>query len=153
MGHPERAGPVGGGWLHEAGGADVVLIRVTGGREAADWHLHGNVLLQKPFVEGRDAFDVITSTGWAWKFGQSVSIGAEGVGEDLEGFWNPAEAEGGSGLLVGPSLHLAPPGRSWQLSVVGGPTFHPTNSYRSNDALRDLPTCGYGIKVSFSATS
>jgi hypothetical protein len=143
---------VGGGWLHEAGGVDVALMRVTAGREAPTWRLHGNFLLQKPLAEGRDALDVITSAGWARKFGQSVSVGAEAIGEDLEGFWEAAEAEGGARLLAGPSLHIAPPGRHWQLSLVGGPTFHPTNSNRSTDALRDLPARGYAFKMSFSAS-
>jgi hypothetical protein len=143
---------VGGGWLHEAGGVDVALTRVTAGREAPTWRLHGNLLLQKPLAEGRDALDVITSAGWARKFGPSVSLGAEAIGEDLEGFWEAAEAEGGARLLVGPSLHIAPPGRKWQLSVVGGPTIHPTNSNRMTDALRDLPSRGYAVKTSLSAS-
>ena len=51
----------------------------------------------------------------------------------------PLEAEGGARLLVGPSVHVAPPHKRWQLSFAGGPTFHATNSGRTSDALRGLP--------------
>lgn len=146
---------VGGGWLHEAGGTDVALVRVTAGHEATTWRLHGNMLLQKPMTLDRDALDVITSAGWAWKCGRALSIGAEGVGEDLEGFWEPAEAEGGARLLVGPSLHVAPLGRLWQLSVVGGPVIHKRNSGFVSSAERDLPPIttftSYALRLSFSA--
>jgi hypothetical protein len=146
----------GGGVLHEAGGVDVLLARIASGREFDKWRLHGNVVLQKPFSAGRDAMDAIISAGWARRLGSAVSLGVEGIGEDLEGFWNPAEAEGGARLMVGPSLHLAPSGSKWQLSVAGGPTFHPSDTGRTSDALRYLPQTnrvhGYAIKLSFAST-
>jgi hypothetical protein len=144
---------VGGGMLREAGGANVLLARVVAGREFGRWRLHGNALFQKPFVPGRDALDVITTVGWARRLGGSVSLGVEGIAEDLEGLWDPSEAEGGARLLVGPSLHIAPPGRRWQLSFAGGPMFHPSASDRSSAALRDLPqgssARGYAFRTSF----
>ncbi len=147
---------VGGGMLHEVGGTDVLLARVTGGHETRTWRAHGNVLVQKPLAAYRDAVDLITSVGWAAKLTPALSLGVEGIGEDLEGFWEEEEAEGGARLLVGPSLHLAPPGRRWQLSLAGGPMFHPARSTRESVALRDLPATtaktGYAVKMSFSAT-
>lgn len=63
----------------------------------------------------------------------------------------PAEAEGGARLLVGPSLHVSPAGRKWQLTATGGPACHPSNTGRSSGALRDLPpsNCrvGYAVKA------
>lgn len=144
----------GGGVLHEAEGTTVLLVRVTGARETDTWRLHGNVLIQKPFDSARDATDLITSVGWARRLTRAVALGVEGVAEDLEGFWDPAEAEGGARLLAGPSLHVAPPGRRWQVTVTGGPTFHPSDTGRASDALRDLPPTtrrvGYAIKTGFT---
>jgi hypothetical protein len=141
----------GGGVLHEAGGTNVLLGRVIAGREADSWRLHGNAVFQKPLADNRDAVDLITTVGWAWKATASVAVGVEGIGEDLEGFWETDEAEGGARLLVGPSLHVAPPGKKWQLTATGGPSFHPENSGRSSDAIRDLPATtdrvGYAVKV------
>jgi hypothetical protein len=151
---PPEAGVVfagGGGVLHEAGGTNVLLARVVGGREAQTWRLHGNAVFQKPLASDRDAMDLITTFGWAWKLTRSVALGVEGIGEDLEGFWEPEEAEGGARLLVGPSLHVSPAGRKWQLTATGGPAFHPSNTGRSSGALRDLPPSdrrvGYAVKA------
>jgi hypothetical protein len=43
------------------------------------------------------------------------------------------------GSLAGLSLHIAPPGRRWQLTATGGPVFHPSDTGRVSGALRDLP--------------
>ena len=146
---------MGGGMLREAGGVDVALARIIAGREYDQWRLHGNVLFQKPLAADRDVIDLITSVGWARRLNTAVSLGIEGIGEDLEGFWDQAEAEGGARLLIGPSLHVAPSGRAWQLSVAGGPMFHPSNTGRSSGAIRDLPptnrTHGYALRASVSA--
>jgi hypothetical protein len=142
----------GGGMLHEAGGTNVLLARIVGGRDTDAWRLHGNLLFQKPLSDQtRDAVDLITSVGWGWRFTPSVAVGVEGIGEDLEGFWDPNEAEGGARLLFGPSLHVAPDGRRWQFTATGGPVFHPADSGRSSGAIRDLPQAtgrvGYAVRA------
>jgi hypothetical protein len=144
---------VGGGVLHEADGVDVILSRVVAGRGFGSSRLQGNVLFEKPLASNRDAVDLITTVGWARRITRTVSLGVEGVGEDLEGFWDPAEAEGGARVLIGPAIHVAPAHHRWQLSVAGGPTFHPSDNGRSNDAVRDLPPTtrqsGYAVRTSF----
>jgi hypothetical protein len=146
----------GGGILHEAGGTDVLLTRLVGGREAATWRLHGNVVLQKPLATGRDAMDVITTAGWARRVTPAFAIGVEGLAEDLEGFWDRQEAEGGARILIGPSIHVAPKGRRWQLTATGGPIFHPSRADLSSDAVRDLPPTtsrlGYAVRVGLTVT-
>ena len=148
---------IGGGMLREPGGADVWLARLVAGHDAGRWRLHGNVLMQMPRgIAGRDAVDVITTVGWARRLSRSVSLGVEGIGEDLEGFADPAETEGGARLLVGPSLHIAPAGRRWQLSVAGGPMFHPAGTRNASGALRDLPgataATTYAVRTSFACS-
>ena len=141
----------GGGIQHEADGANVLLARVVTGRESEAWRLHGNLLFQKPLASNRDRVDLITTVGWAMKLNRSVAIGVEGIGEDLEGFWDFAEAEGGARILAGPSLHFAPSGGKWQFTATGGATFHPSDTGRSSNALRDLPSgtrrVGYAIRA------
>jgi hypothetical protein len=144
----------GGGVLHEADGVNVLLARVTAGRIDENWRLHGNLLFQKPMSSERDAVDLITSVGWARRLSRGVSLGVEAIGEDLEGFWETEEAEGGARLLAGPSLHIAPSGHRWQLTATGGPMFHPSDTGRVSTALRDLPPdnhrVSYALKASFS---
>ena len=141
----------GGGVQHEAGGANVLVARVVTGHETDTWRVDGNLLLEHPMAPNRDAVDLITTVGWARKLTPAVALGVEGIGEDLEGFWDPTEAEGGARILVGPSLHLTPDGRKWQFTAAGGPTFHPDSSSLASDALRDLPPTtkrlGYALRV------
>jgi hypothetical protein len=144
----------GGGVMHEAGGVNVLLARVVAGRNATSWLLHGNVLFQKPMSSDRDAIDLITSVGWAHKLPHSVSLGVEAIGEDLEGFWEAEEAEGGARLLVGPSIHISPGDQRWQFIATGGPLFHPSDTGRASGAFRDLPPettrSSYAFKMSLS---
>lgn len=142
---------LGGGVLHEGGGTNVLQARLVGGQERERWRLLGNLLLQKPLSGERDAVDLITSLGWARKFASGLALGVEAVGEDLEGFWDPLEAEGGARILVGPSIHYTPVGRKWRLTAAGGPSFHPSDTGRTSDALRNLPPgtrkVGYAVKA------
>ncbi len=144
----------GGGMLHEAGGVNVLLARVIAGRNTDASRLYGNLLFQKPLSTGRDAVDLITSVGWARKLAPGVSLGVEAVGEDLEGFWEQEEAEGGARLLAGPSLHVSPAKGRWQFNATGGPVFHPSDTGRASSALRDLPpetrATSYAFRVSLS---
>jgi hypothetical protein len=142
----------GGGVLHEPDGVNVLLARLVAGRNTDASRLYGNLLFQKPMSAERDAVDLITSVGWARKLAHGVSLGVEAIGEDLEGFWDPEEAEGGARLLAGPSLHISPPGRRWQLIATGGPVFHPSDTGRSSDALRDLPPSTRGTSYAFKAS-
>jgi hypothetical protein len=145
----------GGGVLHEARGVNVLLARVVATRESELWRVNGNVLLQKPVgVPGRDAVDLLTTIGWARRINATVSLGVEAIGEDLEGFWEQAEAEGGARLLAGPSLHVAPRRRTWQLTATGGPTFHPSDTGQISGAPRDLPRTtkrlGYAFRTAIA---
>jgi hypothetical protein len=144
----------GGGVLHEAGGVNVLLARVVAGRNTNSWRLYGNALFQKPLSSERDSVDLLTSVGWARKLSHGVSLGVEAIGEDLEGFWESQETEGGARLLAGPSLHISPAGQRWQLIATGGPLFHPSDTGRSSGAFRDLPPdtrrASYAFKASLS---
>jgi len=155
FGSKRLAVAAGGGVLHEATGVDVLLARVVAGRETDAWRAHGNMLLQAPISStGRDAVDVLTTVVWARKITPALAVGVEAIGEDLEGFWEAREAEGGARLLVGPTIHVAPTGRSWQITATGGPTVHPSDTGRSSPALRDLPPTakrvGYAVRTAFT---
>lgn len=146
----------GGGVQHEAGGTNVLLSRVVVGTGNESWTSQGNVVLQKALAPDRDAVDLLLTAGVARRVTGRASIGVEGIGEDLEGFWDPAEAEGGARLLVGPSFHLTSASRKWQFLCAGGPTLHPRANGRATDALRDLPPTtrrfGYAMQAGLSIT-
>jgi hypothetical protein len=143
---------VGLGMRHESLGANVLLGRVVAGRTFAAWRLDGNALFEKPLSIGRDAVDLITTFGVSRRLWRSFSAGVELIGEDLEGFWEEEEAEGGARLLIGPSIRIAPPGKKWQIAAAGGPLIHATRSTRVSEALRGLPASTNDTEYAFRAT-
>lgn len=143
---------VGGGVRHEYLGTNAALMRLVTGLDLGKTRLLGNVLLEKPLAAGRDTVDVITTLGWMRSLNEALAVGVEAIGEDLEGFWEADEAEGGARLLVGPSLQLRRD--KWRLTVGGGPVFHPSRSDRVGTASRQLPQnqsgTGYAVQSSLS---
>jgi hypothetical protein len=146
----------GGGVQHEAGGANVLMSRIVAGTGTDAWTTQGNVVLEHPMAADRDPIDVLFTGGISRKITRHAAIGIEGVGEDLEGFWDAAEAEGGARLLIGPSLHLSSASGTWQFLCAAGPMFHPRASDRSSGAVRDLPPStrrvGYAAQAGLSVT-
>jgi hypothetical protein len=140
---------VGGGVRQDWGGAQTFVGRFIGGVQLAGGRLEGNAVIEKG-VSGhgrRDAFDVITTVGWSRALSDRLAVGVEGIGQDLEGFWDPSEAEGGARLLIGPSVRIASPNKRWSFGVAGGPLLHstssvsPTSSTRSDFAVLGSLTC------------
>ena len=118
-----------------------LLGRITASYDAPKWKAGGNILLEKSFADNRDAIDVITSFGFHYRLFGNLYGGFETVGEDLEGFWEEDEAEGGAKLLIGPSLNMTTNNSRLTFSLSGGPVFYATHSQVTNaDALRDLPS-------------
>jgi hypothetical protein len=142
---------VGGGILHEYTGTDVLRARIAAGHDFAMSRVHANVLFEKPLttsLERRDSLDLITSVGWLVQATRALHVGVEAIGEDLEGFWDAEEAEGGARLLIGPSLYLQPPGKHWRLGVSGGPVIRATQSDLQSGAPRNVPQGGFAIRTS-----
>jgi hypothetical protein len=132
-------------------GATVLLGRIAAGHSFRHSSLFGNLRFERPLAPGRDAIDLLTTLGWRRRFG-AVHVGVEAVGEDLEGFWEAEEAEGGAKLFVGPSLQLAPAGRAWSATVCGGPILYATRSGRASPADRPLESTGNGYTMRFAVS-
>ncbi len=117
-----------------------VISRGTLSFNTIRWKTNGNVLFEKAFASNRDAIDVIFSAGIHYNFVSGFFGGIEAIGEDLEGFWDKEEAEGGAKLLVGPSINLVPKNSKFSFSLSGGPVFYATQNQVTNpDAIRELP--------------
>lgn len=118
-----------------------LLSRVTFSYETPQWKAGGNLLFEKALASNRDEIDVITSVGFHYCLSENFYGGIEAVGEDLEGFWDKKEAEGGAKLLIGPSLNLSPKKSRLSFSVSGGPVFYATQNQLTNpEAMRELPS-------------
>jgi len=116
----------GGGIREEWDGTRVLIGRVLAGADVGRGRLQGSLVMERavssPFRH--DAADVVTSLGWSRRISDRISAGVEGIGQDLEGFWNPAEVDGGAKLLVGPSLHAQSKRGGWAASLTAGPVVH-----------------------------
>ena len=118
-----------------------LLSRVTLSYEALRWKAGGNLLFEKALTGNRDNIDIITSLGFHYQLFNNFYGGFEAVGEDLEGFWDDEEAEGGAKIFIGPSLNLAPTSSRFSFSLSGGPVFYATqNEATSLEAIRELPS-------------
>jgi|GEM_PF-5148099 len=95
------------GLRHEREGQDVLVGRLTAGYALNASRLVANVTLEKAFGQGRDAVDLVTALGWTHPVTHRVHLGAEAIGEDLEGLWDAHEADGGARLFVGPTAAVA----------------------------------------------
>ena len=100
--------------------ADAHRPRVAGS-DLGRGRLQGSVVLERAVSSPlrHDAAHVVTSLGWSRRIGDRIGLGVEGIGQDLEGFWNPAEADGGAKLRVGPSLHARSKSGDWAMSLTG----------------------------------
>jgi len=117
----------------------AIFSRVTAMYNVANWRLGGNFKFEKAFDKNRDDIDLITSIGFQHRIAGAFFAGIEAVGQDLEGFWESDEAEGGAKLLVGPSLNIAPDASRFSFSLCGGPVFYATRStVLSSGAIRDV---------------
>ncbi|HET6899920.1 MAG TPA: hypothetical protein VFK70_16305 [Vicinamibacteria bacterium] len=138
------------GMRREWEGTGVLFGRLAAGHNFQTSMLFGNVSFERAFEQTRDGVDVITSLGWLRQVGRAVHVGAEALAEDLEGFWDPNEAEGGAKIFAGPSVHVAVPAHSWSLSVCAGPIFYAARNGRTSPAVRPLDARGNGFTARMS---
>jgi len=130
------------GFRHEFNNDNVAFSRITAAYDVTSWKVGANVRLEKAFDARRDGLDIITSIGLHRHISGQFYGGLEAVGQDLEGFWETDEAEGGARLLVGPSVNYAPSGSRFAFTLCGGPIIYATRSSNTQGqfaAYRELP--------------
>jgi len=112
----------GGGVRQEWDGTSVIVGRLLAASDVGEGRLQGSLVVERAISSPirRDAADFITTLGWSRPVGHRLSVGVEAIGQDLEGFWNPAEAEGGAKVLVGPTVHAQSTSGSWAASLTAG---------------------------------
>jgi hypothetical protein len=138
----------GTGVRRESSGTNVLLTRVVAEVPAFTGRLVGNVLLERPLAADRDAMDVITTVAYTRPLARGMSVGVETLLQDIEGFWDPAEADGGARLFVGPSVDVGQPSHGWALHLTAGRELRATQSTVASDAFRPLGKPGFAIRLS-----
>jgi hypothetical protein len=96
---------LGGGYIYDYRGDHIPRIRLTLGRSFGKLDLSLSGLLEIPVgAKGRDEVDVMTSLAVSYGVLRWMRLGIELAGEDLEGFEEAEEAEGGAKILFGPTF-------------------------------------------------
>jgi hypothetical protein len=110
-----------GGWVHELSGGNGAYGRLQLGLEFGRFRGQTSAHFEHIFATGRDSVDVMLTAGMSMRVLNWLRLGVEYVGQDLEGEFDPEEAEGGPRHLIGPTVALTFAGE--RLSIVGGPAF------------------------------
>jgi hypothetical protein len=137
----------GSGIRREGSGVDVLLTRLVVEKTSDGSRLSGNVVIERPLSGPRDAMDVMTTVGWTRRVSQRVHVGLETLAQDMEGLWDPNEADGGAHIFFGPTIELDSPGRNWTFHVTAGADVRASQTARSSDALRALGQSGVLMRI------
>jgi hypothetical protein len=117
-----------------------------------NWRATGNLRFEKAFESDRDKLDFISSLGFQHRISNALYLGFEAIGQDLEGFWEKDEAEGGAKLMIGPSINLSPENSKLSFSISGGPVFYATRSnVIASEAIREIGAVASGNGYSIRA--
>ena len=101
---------IGAGYIYDYRHAHVPRIRLTLGRGFGRLDLSLSGLLEIPVGSaGRDDLDVMTTIAASYRVTDWLRVGGEVAAEDLEGLWDPREAEGGAKFLFGPTVAFVGP--------------------------------------------
>ncbi|MDB5014840.1 MAG: hypothetical protein JWQ25_3042 [Daejeonella sp.] len=142
------------GAIREWTNSKAIFSRVVAEYDSKAWKMGGNMRFEKSFDAARDKIDLISSIGIHRRVSESFFGGLEAVGEDLEGFWDEEEAEGGAKLFIGPSINYVPSNSKLAFSLSGGPIIYATkNETLVSSAPRNLnQTAGSGYTIKFQMT-
>lgn len=109
---------VSGGILRELQGSGGAWARATFGHDEGRARFAASLHGERLFAAGRDAIDLMVTTGATVRVLDTVRAGVEYVGQDLEGTFSE-EAEGGARHLIGPVVSAALFGQ--RMSATAGP--------------------------------
>lgn len=130
---------IGAGYVRDYRQAHVPRVRLTLSRslDALDLSLSG--LMEIPVGSaGRDEVDVMTAFAVSYAVAEWARLGVEVAMEDLEGFFEPEEAEGGAKVLFGPTLTLSLP-KGFFVKLNAAPVY----AFISNQLVQSSPEWGF----------
>ncbi|TCD12028.1 hypothetical protein EZ449_03095 [Pedobacter frigidisoli] len=123
----------------------AAISRITVSFDKQNWRLVGNLRFEKAFDKSRDKLDFISAMGFQHRLSDEWYLGFEAIGQDLEGFWEKDEAEGGAKVMIGPSINLSPNHSKLAFSLSGGPVFYATrSSVIPSEAIREIGSVASG---------
>lgn len=108
------------GYLRELGGGNGVWSRASVAASLRDARFVVTAVGSHIFEKGRDPVDFLITAGATYAVIPILRVGVEYTVQDLEGLWEPEEADGGVRHFLGPtaSLELAK-----RVHLTAGPAF------------------------------
>ncbi len=114
------------GFIRDYRYANIPRVRLMMDKSIGDFRIAFSGLLEFPIASHRDPVDIILSLASSYAIFESFQVGLEAVGEDLEGFWESDESEGGAKILGGPTIWYKPSSDiTVKLNVAGVMTVSP----------------------------
>ncbi len=107
-------------YLHDFEQVSAVAGRAEASLDIRRLRLASMIHTERAFAANRDSVDLYAVAGASYRVLDSLRIGAEYVGQELEGAWQPDEAEGGIRHFAGATLAWAPAER---VLLSAGPAF------------------------------
>ena len=134
---------LGAGYAYDFRGAHVLRFLLGLGRRLGKVMTAASAVMEVPLTGQRDEVDLMVAasamvpvTGW---FAQGFEFGAE----DIEGLWEPEEAEGGARFLFGPTS-LFYPWRGLEIRLNASLVY----AYVANQVLARTPPWGFSARAS-----
>jgi len=98
---------LGGGYIYDYRGDHVPRVRLTLGWAHKKFDIALGSLVEIPVGNaGRDEADVVTTLAFSYAFKDWLRIGWETGFEDIEGFFESEESEGGAKTIFGPTFAI-----------------------------------------------
>ena len=139
---------LGAGAMRDFTGVLVPMARLTLNRRLGKLDLLMTGMAQKPMSVGRDSVDIIAGTAASFETTINTRVGAEFMAEDLEGFWEEEEAEGGARLIAGPTFFAALE-KGLELKLNAGWVYAATKSVLPDMTTAPKNESGFLGRVSF----
>ncbi len=134
-----------GGYLFDYQQVHVPRLRATLGRSWGPLDTALSGYLEIPTARGRDAVDLVVALAASYRVARWARVGLELEGQDLEGFWEPQEAEGGAKLVLGPTAWFRVWDGLYAKLNVGAIVPATTNAPTNVVAGADTSTYDYGV--------
>lgn len=136
---------LGGGCLLDFRTVVVPRLYVALSRSFGPLDLALSTRVEFPLGGRRDVADVVLGLAASCRVARWARVGAEVLAQDIEGFWEKDEAEGGAKIVLGPTAWFAP-GRHFEVKVNAGAVIPAsTNAPRNAAPGVSPPVSGYGF--------
>jgi len=97
---------LGAGWGYDFRARHVLRARAALGRAFGRWDLRIGSVVEVPVTGEGDSADLMLSVAGSVRLAPGLRQGLELGVEDVEGFWEAEEAEGGARLVAGPTTYV-----------------------------------------------